>query len=300
MLNALEQRLADVLADALAQTPGVESVVRAGALAAGGSPTAATVTVRVLNAAPRQEVGDDRRDVRRVAGGFELRTLLRLSGEALLEVTLARAVSAGDAAGQRAILVRALDALLAALQDDGFRSGESFDTDEDQGFELDSFVLASLDSEHDSPDDVRAFRVLCRFSGRFWPVEPALAGPSIERIPTRVAVLPANFPRAVRTRAAEGDVRVPVEVDLRELSGARALLVARLLGSAPPGALVPDSPGAPAGSAGFAPRDDGRFEVVYRPPASLAGAVRVRVRLGLASAERDTLDVGELSIEVRE
>lgn len=300
MLNAFEQRLADLLADALAQTPAVDGVVRAGGPAVNASASAALITARVLSAAPREEVGDDRRELLRVPGGLDLRTLLRLSGEVLLEVTLARALNAGDAATQRASLMEALDALLAVLQDSALRSGEEFDTDEDQGFELDSFVLRSVDSQHDSPDDVRAFRVLCRYSGRFWPVEPALAGPAIERIPTRIAVLPAKFPASVRARASDGDVRVPIEVDLRELGGARGLLVARLLGSTPPGALVPDSAGAPAGSAGFAPQADGRFEVVYRPPASLAGQVRVRVRLGLASAERGTLEVGELSIEVRE
>ena len=215
MIDAFELRLADLLADRLAGASPVQLVTRVrdgvAALVAGR----ARVTVRVLGAQPSVELGDDRRHARRVQMSFELRTLLRLEGAVLVEVEVASAQSDTGGTNQRAALVDAVDRVLVALHAEDVRDGSAFDTDEDLGFELDAFRLERVEARAEGAPDARFFDLHFRYTGRFWPVEPPVAGEIIDVAATRMATLPLRIPTALVARPGGADLRVPIELELR-------------------------------------------------------------------------------------
>ena len=300
MIDAFESRLADLLHDRLAPDAPVQIVARPRDGSSALDAKRARVTVRVLDAQPAIEVGDDKLEVLEDEGDFELRTVLRLAGRAAIELEVAPAQAAGDQQAQRGVLIGALDAVLVALHDETTRNGADFATDQDQGFELDSFRLEKVEFTALDPANFRFVRASYGYSGRFWPVRPGIEGDAIVTTPTRTAILPALLPRGLRARAGGADLDVPVLLDLRARAGASPRLTARMLGSGPPGAIVGDTTGLPAGLTACASDDLGRFHVVYRPPANLAGKATVRVELGLAHSDRPGIKVGEFAIEVSE
>jgi hypothetical protein len=278
MIDAFEARAADLLADRLSTT--------------------AQVRLWVGAARPWLEVGDDREQVRRGPGGFELRPVLRLAGELFIELEIGAPGEGGPgAAVQRQTLIGALDQLLVALNDGAVRDGTAFATDVDQGFELDGFRLDRVEQAPDALSDFRRIRAVYAYAGRFWPVQPALAGPAIETLPTRIVVLPAKRPEVLAAVAGGPDLEIPIALDLRVRSTAIARVVARLLGASPPGALIGDPTGLPPGSVGYVP-DDGRFQLVYRPPVSLSKSTRVSVELSLSRQGGKGTRLDTLHIEV--
>jgi hypothetical protein len=106
------------------------------------------------------------------------------------------------------------------------------------------------------------------------------------------------LPAGLRAVGGGADVTAPVLVDLRTLGGAPARLVARLAGAAPPGQLVGDTTGVPAGSVAYDPEDGGRFDLVFRPAGVLAGSAVARVVLSLAAEDHPTVRLGEFEIAV--
>jgi hypothetical protein len=223
-----------------------------------------------------------------------------LKGEVALDFMIAPPAPAGDPLQPRQRLFQVLDQTLLALHQDNVRQGRAFLlTDEDLGFELDGFRLTQVGPLPDRPDNVRSLRTIYQYAGRFWPVEVPAEGGIIQHLPTRLVILPVQIPEGLTAQAGGADVTIPLPVDLRAFNGAPVRLVARLRGASPPGTLRGDSADVPAGFVAYAPDDAGVFQVVYRPPATLSNDTQVRVSLGLAHADRPTVQLGELKLQVR-
>jgi hypothetical protein len=304
MIEPFEAALADLLADRVGPHPAVAVVTRWRDGMADPLGDEARVAVLVHDAQVSDELGGDRDEELRGAGDISLRSSLRLAGQARITVEVATTDQAGEQAGQRSALVAAADAVLVALHDDDVRTGRAWGDDHDQGFAIDRFRLARLGHLDDPPDQFRRLDIWCGYAGRFWPTEPLVEGDLIAApIRVRSATLDPVLPMGVRAVGGGADVVAPVVVDLRTLGGADRRLVARLSGAAPPGTLVGDTVGVPEGSVAYSPTDPadpggGRFEVVFRPAAVLAGAAVARVVLSLAGGDHPTVRLGEFEIAV--
>ncbi|WP_428264583.1 hypothetical protein [Haliangium sp.] len=303
MLDSFEAKLADLLADRVADVAVIDEVRRPQIGGSQPSATQARVTVEIISTAPVIELGDDKPEVLGQAGAFSLRTVMHLTGGVLISLELASTSGTG-AATQRDTLLMALDSVLLALHDPEVRNGRAFGDADDQGFALSAFRLEQIAPsrcELATGEDPERHHIYCRygFTGRFWPVETPPAGDVITTIPTRIALLPAEYPETLRALAGGPDLTVPVRLDLRALNGATPRLFARLMGASPPGQLIGDSIDVPEGSVAYDPDPPGTYAVVYRPPASLDGVARVRVRLALARAEGPPVTVETLAIEVQ-
>jgi hypothetical protein len=306
VLDAFETKLADMLADRLAGDALIGDVRRPHADSTPPSATAARVTVEVVAAVPTVELGDDRLEVLGQPGAYELRPVLSLTGGVVIALALGSADASG-AEAQRGLLLQALDRVLLALHAPDVRSGSAFGAAPEQGFSVHAFRLERIAAVRGEvvpgAADESGPRMYCRyaFAGRFWPVEPPVAGDVITDVPTRIALLPAEVPEPGATRALAGgpDVEIPVRLDLRALGGATRRLIARLMGASPPGQLVGSAVDAPAGSVSYAADPDGAYRVIYRPPASLNGTARVRIRLALARAEGAAIPVETVEVEVQ-
>lgn len=300
MIDSFEQRLADLLADRVADAAEIQQV---GRRRDGSAPAAAgrvLCTVEVTTAQPAREMGDDRREVRRGPNGFGLRPVLRLSGDAIVALEAAGGVAPNDQPGQRPALLRAVDQVLLALHDEDVRGGGAFATDEDQGFELDAFRFEGTGENADSaPLPFTRFELRYTYGGRFWPVQPDVPGDAILTPATRMAILPLDLPEPLTVHAGAADLAISIGASLGVAGGAEARVVARLRGATPPGQLVGDPTGVPAGAVGYVGDADGRYRIVYRPPATLGAPVTVRVALSLANRERPTVALGELRLRVQ-
>lgn len=299
MLDSFESRLTDMLADGLITE--TSQVVRprddlSDLLAA--QPQRVLIIVRVLSAEANHLLGDDALERLGQRGSYQLRPALYLTGQAALEFRIAPPGPGADPLPPRQNLLQVLDQALVLLHQDKVRQGRAFQTGSDLGFDLDGFRLAQLGPLPDEPENVRALRVVYHYSGRFWPVEALAEGKVIDRFPTRIAVLPIQIPEGVTATAGGADVRVPLAADLRFLNGAPVRLTARLRGASPPGTLIGDTSNIPAGFVAYDPDERDVFYLVYRPPASLSQDTQVRVALGLAQAERPTVQLGELTLRV--
>jgi hypothetical protein len=299
MLDSFESRLTDMLADGLPAPTSL--VVRPrddvpDLLLAPPQPV--LIVVRVLSAEVNHLLGDDALERLGQRGSYQLRPVLYLTGEAVLDFKIAPPAPGGDALLPRQNLLQVLDQALVLLHQDKVRQGQAFQTGSDVGFDLDGFRLTQLGPLPDEPENVRALRAVYHYSGRFWPVETPAEGDIIDRLPTRMAVLPIQIPEGVTAKAGGVDVRVSLAADLRPLNGAPVRLTARLRGASPPGTLIGDSSGIPSGFVAYDPDEGGVFHLVYRPPATLSHDTQVRVALGLAHAERATVQLGELTLRV--
>ena len=229
MLDALEIRLADLLADALV---GVDNLGPVGRIGVESEPDDGDVgiVVGVDNFSPRPHVGDDRRSELREAGQIRLRPTLHLEGEA--RIALTSIPPDGDQETEaRARLIEMMDRVLLALHPEAMRTGRAFDTGADQGFELSSFRFSSAGSL----PDALAIELVYGFEGRFWPVGEAPEGDVITTLPTRLTVMPVRLPDRIVARAGGSDLTVPIQLDLSATGGAASAIAARLEGSAPPG-----------------------------------------------------------------
>lgn len=307
MIDPFEAALADLLADRVGPDPAVAVVTRWRDGMADPLGDEARVAVLVLDAQVSDELGGDRDEELRGAGDISLRASLRLAGQARITVEVATTDQAAEQVGQRAALVAATDAVLVALHDGEVRTGRVWGDDHDQGFAIDRFRLVRVAQPEEPPDQFRRLDIWCDYAGRFWPTEPLVEGDLIVApIRVRSATLDPVLPQGVRAVGGGADVVAPVVVDLRTLGGADPRLVARLSGAAPPGTLVGDTVGVPEGSVAYEPADPGdgaggaggRFEVVFRPAAVLAGSAIARVVLSLASEDRPTARLGEFEIAV--
>jgi hypothetical protein len=276
MLAAFEQRLADLLADAM-----LGQVFSRGRVVAPQNGAAAAV--RIVSAAAAAQLGDDTPRLIRRPPALALRTTLRLAGEAAIEL-----------AGAAPLLPLA-DRILVVLQAQALRDGAGFETGADLGFALDSFRFVALGAAPDRPD-VLALRF--GFDGLFWPVLAEPEGPAIVRIPLRLAVLPAGVPQGLRARAGGADLAVPLGLDLRATGGAAARIVARLAGAAPPGSLVGDAADVPPGHVAFAVDADGIARLLYRPPATLGAPAEVLIDTALAHPGRATVPLARITVAV--
>lgn len=258
------------------------------------------IVVQVLSAEANHLLGDDALERLGQRGSYQLRPVLYFNGEAALDFRIAPPGPgpAGDPLLPRQNLLQVLDQALVALHQDQVRQGRAFQTGDDLGFDLDGFRLTRVGAIPDEPENPRALRAVYHYAGRFWPVETPAEGDVIDRLPTRIAILPIQIPEGVTAQAGGADVTVPLPADLRALNGAPVRLVARLKGASPPGALIGDTAGVPPGFVAYDPDERGVFHLVYRPPATLSNDTQVRIGLGLAHAERPTLQLGELTIRV--
>ncbi|MEX2262660.1 MAG: hypothetical protein WD696_11955 [Bryobacteraceae bacterium] len=304
MLDSFETRLADVIADEL--PPATVQLVarpRNDLAAAAGQADGVVLVVQTMSAASERVMGDDARERRGARGQYRLRTVIRLRGQVSIDAVI-RPGGGAEVNERRRILMSAIDALLVAMQDEDFRTGRGFRTDEDLGFELDSFRFAGLSQLEPSPGGFRiptefeGIRVLYDFSGLFWPVEAEPEGLHIAALPTRLAVLPAQVPERIGATAGGADVNIPIGLDLRAMNGASPRVLARLRGASPPGSLVGDTVNVPAGWTAFVPAADGVLTVVYRPPAVLAAPTRVRVTTALSREEGPSAHLADFVIEV--
>jgi hypothetical protein len=307
VLDAFETKLADMLADRLAGDTLIGDVRRPRADSTPPGATAARLTVEVVAAVPTVELGDDRPEVLGQPGAYELRPVLSLSGGVVIALALGTA-DAAQAGAQRGLLLQALDHVLLALHGPDVRNGNVFGAAPEQGFSLHAFRLERITAVRaevvPGAADESGPHMYCRyaFAGRFWPVEAPVAGDIITDLPMRIALLPAEVPAgdgAARARAGGPDVAIPVRLDVRALGGATRRLIARLMGASPPGQLVGSAVDAPAGSVSYAADPDGAYRVIYRPPASLDGTARVRIRLALARAEGAAIPVETVDVEVQ-
>ncbi|MFV8754471.1 hypothetical protein ACNOYE_28315 [Nannocystaceae bacterium ST9] len=307
MLDAFEARLIEVLGEGLASVDALSVVARARDGLA--EPTGAQVQLRVrlLDARPQAEVGDDERARLRQGSDWRRRITLRLEGEVELgfRIGLADPSQRGQ---QRERLVQVVDRALILLADEAVRSGHAFRADTDRGFELDGFRLLALEAPREREDgggEGRTFTLRCRYAGRFWPVGEEQAGVAIRELPVRQVVLPIGLPTNLRAKAgAEIDIELSVEIGLLQI-GAAALpeptIIARLLGASPGELLGVAEPGAP-GWVRF-PLDAARanrYVVRYRAPAAVSGKAEARIALGVARAEAARIDLGTLKVEVHE
>jgi hypothetical protein len=307
VLDAFETKLADMLADRLAGDTLIGDVRRPRADSTPPVATAARLTVEVVAAAPTVELGDDRLEVLGQPGAYELRPVLSLTGGVVIALALGSATGA-EAETQRGLLLQALDHVLLALHGPDVRNGNAFGAAPEQGFSLHAFRLERITSVRGEvvpgAADESGPHMYCRyaFAGRFWPVEPPVAGDIITDLPVRIALLPAEVAATggvARARAGGPDVEIPVHLDVRALGGATRRLIARLMGASPPGQLVGSAVDAPAGSVSYAADADGAYRVIYRPPASLDGTARVRIRLALARADGPAIEVETVALEVQ-
>ena len=296
MIDQFEIALADLLADRAGSHPAVQSVRRAGVEKPDPADGAALVVVAVVDAVACDEVGIDRPE--RVTATIERRSQ-RLGGRVKIEVSVGPSDGPGSGAQQRTALWQAADAVLVVVHNPEVRDGSVWGADHAHGFAIDGFRLARV-SEPPPPDSGNDDRldIWCDYAGRFWPVEPLIEGDVIvEPIPTRLVLLDARLPIGLAAQSGGPELVVPLGVDLRSFD-ATPRLVARLSGAAPPGELIGDDADVPTGSVGYLPDDRGRFTVVFRPASSLTAPADAHVGLGLASADRPTVTIGELQIKV--
>lgn len=301
MLDAFEARLLEVLRDGLAGAPALGAIERPrDGLAA---PTGDTIQVRVrlLDARPRPEVGDDEPLRVRREGAWQQRLTLRLEGE--IELTLQIGPAAPpERPQQRARLLALVDRVLLFFADEALRTGQALRTDDDRGFDVEGLRLAALEAPRaGGDDDARRFTLRLRYLGRFWPISQEPAGPAITGLALRQLLLPIDLPAGLRVKAGE-DLAVPLTIPVGATQlGSAALpeptLVARLLGASP-GELL--GPADPAGWTLFHPdpADRDRFVVRYRAPNAVTGKAEARVALALAREGAPRVELGLLKVEV--
>jgi hypothetical protein len=276
MIDAFEARLANLIADRLAGTTEIVAVDRMRDGLSQPTATGPRAALAVVSAEPDMELGDDRQERLGGRGARAERPVVRLAGEVVIRLEVREATNPG----QRIALMRGLDRLLLTLQEEDIRTGEAFQTGADLGFALDGgFRLARVTAPPTGTNLSihRRFDLFYSYSGRFWPVIAPVAGPRIDTIPTRVAVLPMALPTGATARAGVAlDLRIPL--DLRATSGAPSTLVGRLQGATPPGSLVGATAGLPPG---FVRLDvtDGAVLLRYQPPAVVTEPVEVGVEL---------------------
>lgn len=296
MFDAFEIRLADLLANALVGAANLGPVGRAGAVADPGAGDVG-ITARVATFEPEPHVGDDRRARIRDAASIRLRPTLHVAGQAVIRLTSEPPAGPQRIEG-RARLMAMLDSVLLALHPEAMRTGRAFDTGADQGFELDEFRLRNVSPLPEAADDILRIDLGYGFSGRFWPVVTHPEGGTITTIPTRVVAMPVRLPDRIVAQAGGASLSVPIRLDLSASDGAVSAVAARLEGAAPPGALVGDGTPAPAGFTGFAVGANGQSDLVYQPPATLAGRAEVRVETRLAHPDRPSIPLTRFAIEV--
>jgi hypothetical protein len=220
VLDAFETKLADMLADRLAGDALIGDVRRPRADSTPPAATAARVTVEVVAAAPTVELGDDRLEVLGQPGAYELRPVLSLTGGVVIALALGSA-DAAEAQAQRGLLLQALDRVLLALHGPDVRNGSAFGGAPEQGFSLHAFRLERIAAVRGEvvpgAADESGPHMYCRyaFAGRFWPVEPPVAGVIITDMPMRIALLPAEVPDVARAEGAA----IPVETVEVEVQG---------------------------------------------------------------------------------
>lgn len=289
MLGAFEAALADLVAEALPALPAPLRRLPVSLPPAGVQPA-----VRLLGAESVAALGDDAPRVRRRPdGGLGLGVRLALRGEAAIDLVAAAGLA-------RAEHWAALDALLAAFQDEAVRSGAAFDDGTDRGFLLRSFRLHSAGpAPGEGLVPPASLQAVFDYEGEFWPVRAEPEGPAIVSIPARLVVLPVERPEALVARAGGPDLLIPLRLDLRALGGAPAQVVARLRGAAPPGSLVGDpAPGFAAGAIAVTVDEAGTARFAFRPAATLAARGTARITASLAAEGRPTVALAELAVEV--
>ena len=296
MIDAFEARLAQFLSNALQSVAEIHGVSRAVDGQPAPVPTASSLELRLLNASPDEDLGEDAMRVLGPKGSRRLRPNLRLSGDVQIELEIGVAKSASDRTAQRTNQLRALDAVLLTLNGPDVRSGTAFGNAEDQGFALDGFRLVSVESKTDTSTDFRRFSLTYRYSGDFWPVQPTITGPAIADVQLRLAAQVAASARDLQARAGGPDLSWPLRLDLRALGGAAPRLIALLVDG--PGSLVGDTTDLPPNAAAFFPDAKGAFLLTYRPPTAQSGMAIARLAFQLRDPDRATVELGEVSVTV--
>lgn len=307
MIDAFEARLIEVLGDGLASVAALSVVGRPRDGLAAPTGDQVQLRVRMIDARPQLEVGDDERARFRQGSDWRRRITLRLEGEVELAFRIGEANPA-QRPQQRERLVGVVDRALVLLADEPVRSGQAFRSDDDRGFELDGFRLLALEAprELDSTgEEGRLFTLRYHYAGRFWPVGEEQAGVAIRELPVRQVVLPIGLPTGLRVKAGSDlDIALSVDISAMEI-GAAALpqtaILARLLGASP-GELLG---GASAVAPGWVritadPEQANRFVVRYRSPAAVTGKAEARIALGIDRPEAARVDLGTLKVEVHE
>jgi hypothetical protein len=292
MLDAFEARLADLLADALADEAGI-ATPRRSLPGEAVAPGLVLPVVRVTAVAADPLLGDDAPLVRRLpGGGLGLRTVFALRGDVALDLIPGADVT-------RPALLRALDAALVALGEEAVRRGAAFADGTDQGFALRGFRFR--EAAPPSEPGATGLRAVFAFEGEFWPVRPEAEGPAIATIPTRMATLPVAAPEGLSAQAGGPDLTIPLRLDLRRLGAAPGNVLARLSGADPPGALLGATPppGAPAGAVAVPVAADGTADLGFRPAAALGAPAVARITLSLARAGGTGPALGEIAVQVR-
>lgn len=296
MLNAFEERLIDLLADAVSGSPPqgqprIEVLARVGAAAAAATDVA--VSAQLGEATGWSDFGDDGQVARKIEAGWRLRTEIPLNGE----VAVSLVAQSGTPVERRARLLNALDRMLVVLDAEALRHGTGFDPGQDRGFAISGFRLLRVDANNDKPPDPTRMTLVYGYQGRFWPVVAEVEGPQIRTLPTRFAILPLAVPERLSTRAGNGALAIDIRADLRGLEGGSPVLMAKLRGLAP-GVLEGTGLPAPQGFVGSAADTSGRFPLSYRPPAAVAGPIDVGIQLSLASSAGATVVLDDLTVKV--
>jgi hypothetical protein len=306
MLDAFEARLIEVLGDGLASVAALSVVARPRDGLAAPTGDKVQLRVRMLDARPQAEVGDDERTRFRDGSDWRRRITLRLEGEVELAFRIGSANPA-QRPQQRERLVGVVDRALVLLADEPVRSGQAFRSDNDRGFELDGFRLLGLEAPRETDSEGgegRIFTLRYHYAGRFWPVGEDQAGAAIRELPVRQVVLPIGLPSGLRVKAGSDlDIELSIDILAMEIGAAalpESVIVARLLGASPGELLGVASPAAGWVRVAGDPEDRTRFVVRYRSPAAVSGKAEARIAVSVDRPEAARVDLGTLKVEVHE
>ncbi len=282
MLNSFEKRLADLIADGLSTEAGLQLVTRprSDLPSVASANSKAVVIVRLFDARCDGHMGDDGLERRGARGEYRLKTILTMSGTALLECRISP--TGGASLEQRRLtLLRVVDSLMLFLHKPEVRNGKAFDLTEDQGFKIEGFRLDSLAHPTGVDDDFSRIELRYHFNGQFWPVEPEIEGAVITMMPSRLTVLPLGIPESITVKAGAPVQSIAFFCDKRESGGALMEIVARLRGASPAGVLSGDTTGLTGGWTSFPVTSSGECSILYAPPAGISKTVIDRLVVAL-------------------
>jgi hypothetical protein len=304
MLGALEQRLLELVAEALA---GRDHLV-VGPAGIPADPAAGEGTVRVGLVGMTPVAGFEPRTLPAPPGDDETRRVrpLRMSIEAAIEVAQRPAGADADGSAARRLVLDHLARVGHALDAPGIRDGSAFAAGPDAGYAVGEMWFDSSTVPEPGEDGVIRASWVVRGLADVWPPDAAEDAGAIALVSVLTAALPVAIGLDDAVVALGGTTRIHVRgLDPnRAAAGApagvrlSARVVSRLL-AAGRGTISSGTSG-PDGTR-LVPVEDGTTTLEYRAPASLPpGAPVERVEVSLAREDGlPTILLGSIAIGLR-
>ena len=311
MLQALERKLAAVVADAVADRAHIEVTVAAGPAALPDAGTA-IARVAVASAAPDRGFDRERTAFAREGAATTGRRVLPVRFEARIAFVVAPDTGAGAVADARSRLLEDVSVVAHALDELSVRDGTALGSAGDAGYEVQCFSVAAAALEPDpavETDDGRLRGELtCDGRATIWP--PGSAGPRgvTRAVDVTLAALPLELSVDAPRVATGGSTRVRV----RGVAGRRLIdptggrepirLAARVTSDLPADQRGQISGGEAATAGGYRIIPVGEPETVltYDAPSGDLGAVRSeQIEIRLATREGGPgVALGTIAIEL--